>query len=197
MIRFIFPFLFLSLCFTNAISQIHFGVKGGLVISRIVKSEEYYSNLSDHASTLLGPQVGFFTRFKLSTSFSLNPEVQFIQKGYKTTYTGTNSKDKKIIDYLEFPLMVGYSFFKKFNVEVGPTVAFKFYTEGNSDGSIYEANEDNYKFVDFGFTGGLRYDITKKIAVSGRYYCGLTTLSEAFFDFHNHNIQTSVYYTIR
>lgn len=64
-----------------------------------------------------------------------------------------------------------------------------------------------YESVDLGLTGGLRYDITDKISVATRYYYGIKSLQEAFFTTdgitgkmihsYNHNIQVSVYYTIK
>lgn len=57
--------------------------------------------------------------------------------------------------------------------------------ESNPGGNYKEDVSDYYKSVDFGLRGGLRYNITDRLAAGVHYYRGLTNVSEDFNTKHN------------
>lgn len=191
---------------TVAISQVTFGVKGGVNLNRLVIGNlpEFY-DLETNSS--LGYHVSVFSRIELSSKFSLIPELQFIQKGYKMTekVAGTSNEAHYKINYLEIPMVIAYSPAKLLGLEVGPTAGLHLGTKVVSDAGRYSV-DDVHESFEFGLVSGLRFNFSERFSVVCRYYHGLSTIAEIFFtedgitgemsEMYNRNIQCSAYYTL-
>lgn len=199
--------VFLIFPFTLAMSQISFGVKGGMNLNRLV-----ITNLPDHVEyntkSLFSYHAGVFSNIKLSDKFSLIPELQFIQKGYKVidNYATPSDEARYKINYLEMPVMISYTPVKLLSIELGPTAGLNLGTRVVSDAGS-NSIDDLFEDFEFGLTGGLRFNLNEKFSITGRYYYGLSTIMEPFFTedgitgemskMYNHNIQCALYYVLK
>ncbi len=199
--------VFLIFPFTLAMSQVSFGVKGGMNLNHLV-----ITNLPDQVEydtkALLSYHAGVFSNIKLSDKFSVIPELQFIQKGYKMidNYATPSYEANHKINYLELPLMISYTPVKLLSIELGPTAGLSMGTKVVSDAGSNSIN-DLYEDFEFGLTGGLRFNLNEKFSITGRYYYGLSTIMETFFTedgitgetskMYNHNVQCALYYVLK
>lgn len=188
--------------FSNA-QDVKFGAKAALNIANLT------GDLEDNSS-LIGFQVGAFAEFKFSEKFSFQPELLYSTQGAKTSYSEDYSQElrgqsfaKAVVDtssnnysenysntyklsYLTIPLMLKYYATPKFNVEVGPQIAFLLsakddYSYENSEGDAESGSEDMKEFtsaLDFSLNFGLGYDITENIVAGLRYNLGLLNVAD-------------------
>jgi Outer membrane protein beta-barrel domain len=140
----------------------------------------------------LGFTVGVAVNVPLgSGSFSLQPELSFVQKGWKYDETGYSSKTR--LDYLELPVLIKATFGEatKFYINVGPSLGLgldgKFEIE-YKNGSIKEdydvefgegddAETTYFKKTDFGLQFGGGVLVAEKVMIDIRYSLGLSSLS--------------------
>ena len=84
-----------------------------------------------------GVQLGLFYSFHLSDYFDLQPQINFIQRGYWYDHTPLYDTRYKIrINYLELPLIIRYKMpihFIPFNIHAGPFAAVKLSAKGHID----------------------------------------------------------------
>jgi hypothetical protein len=176
------------------ISQIPLGFKVGVNTNTIVVrgvSSEYWDN-SDPGISF---HLGVFTKLKLSNKLNFIPEVQFIQK--LSDFSSGNFK----LNYIELPLFISYEPIQWLNVEAGPSLGLN--VSSNLHGDVY-------KKPDAGVIAGLRFNLTSKWSLLGRYYYGVTPIEEAYFTrpqqspprpetfkFYNETFQLSVAYYLK
>jgi hypothetical protein len=135
---------------SNATNGFHFGLRGGLNLANIIKTDD------NNFSTELKPgfNAAAFVEIPIVKGFSVQPELQFSQKGYKTTgstLVNGNYDYSVTTSYVEVPLLAKFSPNKSFAIVVGPQVSFlastktKF-TNGNTTyQNLVEADNDNLK----------------------------------------------------
>ncbi|MBL0355942.1 MAG: PorT family protein [Chitinophagaceae bacterium] len=101
---------------------VHLGLRVGANLSNIVQDK------STDFST--GSKIGFnaalFLELPLAPVFSIQPEVQFSQKGYKNTgtYLGNAYEYKQTTNFIEVPLLAKIKPVKNFGILVGPQFSF-------------------------------------------------------------------------
>ncbi|WP_333819535.1 porin family protein [Ohtaekwangia sp.] len=160
--------------------------KAGLSLSNIHGSDA--SGTDSKAGLTLG--AGFNLPLGKG-AFSIQPELNYIQKGFKASEDGGTAKLN--LNYLELPVLVKASFgdVTKFYVNAGPSVAYGLggkvsYEEGNmkysskvkfgdgdDDGIVYFSNQ-----IDFGVQFGGGVLIAGKVMVDVRYGLGLTKFTD-------------------
>lgn len=157
----------------------YFGVKTGF---NIVKS----SNYNDGSHLNYGYQIGTTFTIPISSKFSFQPELLFQSIGYSNKYVnvysnGTTSNENKLRNtYLQFPLNFKYEITNKFNIELGPNIAFllnsKKMTHSEYDlsgtNSTFDSSSDNtanYKKFGFGINLGTNYLIVPNVYAGLRY----------------------------
>ncbi len=121
-----------------------------------------------------------------SGSFSLQPELSFVQKGGK--YNETNYSSKTRLDYLELPVLAKATFGEatKFYINVGPSLGLgldgkveRDYMNGfvkEEDDVDFGEGDDAFKKTDFGLQFGGGILIADKVMVDIRYGLGLSSL---------------------
>jgi hypothetical protein len=134
----------------NAANGFHFGVRAGLNLANIIKTDD------NNFSTELKPgfNAGAFVEVPIVNGFSVQPELQFAQKGYKTTGSSiiNGSYEYNVTtNYVEVPLLAKFSPSKSFAIVLGPQYSFltstktKF-TSGNANyQNLVEADNNNLK----------------------------------------------------
>lgn len=153
-----------------------FGLKGGV----------NFANLTDgDGDTKTGLVFGAFYAYELNDSFSIQPELLYIQNGSKATEDGVTVKFN--MDYLQIPVLAKLKFQGSETVQpyvlAGPYVGLKMSAKlkaeaGDSSG---ETDLDGAKGTDFGVTLGAGVAVkmgTGNILVEARYNMGLTKVFE-------------------
>jgi hypothetical protein len=137
------------------------------------------------SKTILGFQIGGNINIPMSKHFSFQPEIAFQKFGYSTKsinyYFGGNQtyENTLTLNYLQFPLNFKYSFSKKLDMDLGPSLGFLIssnkLTKGSynyDDGTVinlqeYEEKNTGRKFL-YGINLGLNYNINQNFYVNIR-----------------------------
>jgi hypothetical protein len=128
---------------TAKTSDVHFGLRAGLNLSNIIKTDN-----SDFSTDIKpGFNAAAFLEIPIVSGFSVQPELQFSQKGYIATGSvlGSPYEYRVTTNYVEVPLLAKISPSNNFGIVVGPQ--FSFLTSTNTkfktSNSSYEENVDN------------------------------------------------------
>ncbi|MES2812083.1 MAG: porin family protein [Bacteroidota bacterium] len=167
-------------------TQTKFGLKGGLNLAN-------FTGDSDGSNSRVGIQAGFYTEFKISDKFAIQPELLYSIQGASdkgTTivegYT-VNYKAKFNLGYINLPIMAKYYTNDKFNIEFGPQIGFLANAKLKTDVTIIETGQEGsstddakefFKGIDFGLNFGLGYNFSDKIGANLRYNAGLTNIAD-------------------
>ncbi len=154
--------------------SVHFGLRAGANLSNMVKS--------DDADVTTGSKIGFnaaaFVELPLASVFSIQPELQFSQKGFKASGTalGAPYEYKQTTNFIEVPLLAKIKPVPGFGIVVGPQFSFlaststKFNIANASYESLVKTDNDNLRKNTLGgvigveagaknFVASLRYNI--------------------------------------
>lgn len=180
----------LLLCFFGSLyilahGQIAFTAKGGLNINDL-SGKNIPDELGELYSSHTGFHVGVGGLITLADKLMLIPDLQYIQRGadYKNFSNSLNSSFN--VEYLELPVCLSYNVVWGLHVDVGASLSYKIKAYVREEGDNHDVNEFIASKLEFGVSAGLRYDITKRIALLGRYYYGMTpVLTFMFIDFNN------------
>jgi len=157
---------------TTASNPIRFGLRAGVNLSNMIKS-------SDNDVTT-GSKTGFnaaaLVNIPIASVFSIQPEVQFSQKGYKESGTalGAPYEYKRTTNFIEVPLLAKITPVAGFGIVVGPQFSFlastktKFTVANATHESIVEEDNDNLRKNVLGGVIGLEAG-TKNFVASLRY----------------------------
>lgn len=197
----------LLFCAIAAKGQVSFGLKAGINGNSIGKPDDPVLE----TRVMWSYHVGVFSRLEFSDQFYFLPEVQFIEKGYWMRgivfHKGAKFKNK----YLEVPVMVAFSPTETLSFEVGPTVGFNVGKTRIVTPTARSTADYNYESVDFGFTGGLKVELGKRLSLAARYYYGLTRVfrvrlhyefedplfwNHEDLEVYNRNVHLSMYYVV-
>ncbi len=169
------------ICSYLAHGQFSLGIKAGanlnsLSSSSSVAGDIYKSNIAFH--------FGVFGQLQLKEKFFLIPELQFNQRGAVINST-QNSRIN--LNYIDLPILISYQPMKIINIDLGPNISFK--TSATATDGKTTSNVDNLynNNIDFGISAGLRFNITDKVAIIGRYYYGLSPVDEITYADMNNN----------
>jgi hypothetical protein len=153
--------------------QFSFGVKAGANLNTLTASSSvgdiYKSNVAFH--------FGVFGQLRIKEKFSIIPELQLNQRG--AVLSSSQSPDIRInLNYIDLPILFSYQPIKKISVDLGPDISFK--TSATASDGKTTSNVDNLyaNNIDFGVSTGLRFNISAKVAIIGRYYYGLSSVDE-------------------
>jgi len=142
-------------------SQVKFGLKLGVSFNN--SSFESFDT-----KMLPSYSAGLVSEFGISEKLRLFVEPQFGSKGYENS-----SSAKTRISYIDFPVLINYSFSPKFSIETGPYIGFATSAKIIFQSDTYDINWfDND--IDFGATTGLRWSFVKVADLTFRYYHGLS-----------------------
>lgn len=189
--------IFLGVC-VSGYSQIPLGLKAGVNINEIAMSNVSDSFLDENHSSVVSFHIGVFSKLRLSDKFDLIPELQYIRKGYN--YNPSYGEGEIRLDYIELPLLISYKPISLLAIEAGPSFGIK--TKENTHIGLY-------KPTDIGAVGGLRFNLTSKWSVVGRYYYGITSVKDIQYNSgpnqvpvekvstYNRNLQFSIAYYLK
>lgn len=149
------------------------GFKGGLSIATIVKTNDN----SFSSTPLYGFNGGGVLQLPLCKLISLQPEILFSQKGYRTKGSDlTGDYDyRRYLNFLDIPLLLRINASKDLGIVVGPQYSYLLstHTKFTSGTTSYEQtikNEnDNITKNIFGGVIGLDINLNDNLFLYGRY----------------------------
>lgn len=180
--------LFLAITSQAQSPKIKFGIHAGTSIANMKYEEDEYSY---SPKSIFGIQGGFVADLQLSKHLSLQPGVNFVQKGMKikSDVGGSDEKYSERINSIEIPVNILYnsnSGSGNFFVGAGPAVSFavagKYIEEfdGETDKENLEFGndemEDDYRAFDFGLNGMIGYEFKGGLFMAANYNLGLRNL---------------------
>ena len=187
-IKFLLALLFaVGMVSTSIAQSVSFGPRVGATFSKISLSDGEDDEMEDEFKYNPGLQFGAVANFAVSELVSIQPELLFIQKGFKMGDSDAYIKGKS--NYIEVPVLAKISFGSeqvKGFVTGGPTAGYLVSGKSSIKFGDNEVNTD-YEFEDednrmeFGasFGVGLAYGLgAGALNLDVRYGFGLTNLYE-------------------
>ena len=179
-----FPF------FLNA--QIEIGFRAGANMAEADLQRLYDKPFE--LESMRGIQASLFANFQLGSSFALQPEISYSQKGFEASWNNADSSYTLRTNYFEVPLMLEFGIPIGKNLRIfgnaGPNASYlfnakeEFFDNVNETFSITDYNfqeENMLERLDLGvnFGGGISVRINRwKIMADARYNIGLLSLIE-------------------
>ena len=178
-----FTLIFALVLTVNTVqAQINFGVRAGV---NLANQTFEFGSFSIEPDARVGLTLGVLANIGITEAFSIQPELNFIQKGSKTKEDLANFQEEQIIifNYLEIPVLAKYTFASDavdLSLLAGPSLGF------GLSGSIEVAgvkddidwDEDEVKQGDFGLNFGVGAGFGN-FFVDVRYQLGLTNLNDS------------------
>lgn len=180
---------------SKTISEIKYGIKGGINLANISGDDAGDANL------FVGFNTGFFVEIPIADKFIFQPEIIYSAQGSKSE--GEYIIDSSVynveatlkMNYINVPLMIKYKVANKFYLEAGPYIGFltsaKVKAKISGIGSDTEDIKDLFKSTDFGIGIGMNYDFTDIIFANARYQTSLSEIGDS--DEGGNNIKNSVF----
>ena len=164
-------------------AQTSVGISAGASFSNVTIKSGF---ISASPKSKTGIAVGIAIDAPLSSNFSFQPALNFIQKGYKVKDQG--SKETANFNYLEVPLNFVYSTQKNegFFIGAGPSLAYgisgkdKFTADGMPDDNQkikFGSAADEVKAFEFGLNALAGYMMKGGFIISGNYNLGLSKIN--------------------
>lgn len=186
-------------------AQIGLGLRGGLTWAKAELEEDNDKFNNDY---LLGYTGSLFAEIGISDAFAIQPEVSFLQKGYKNTIEDDGKYERKLLmNYLEVPVLAKWRIGSetiKAQLLLGPTVGYALDGTIKANGEKTDIDFDDVKRLDIGVLVGAGFDIPLgpgSVFVDGRYGWGITNLNDAAnaddYHWHNRTISVGVGYIYR
>jgi len=208
----------LALFSTGAMAQqVRFGVRAGLNAAdwrgdAVRSANELLSLTNGYADKQIrtGFHAGVYASIPLTSQFTLEPGVQYSQKGtvlrgnFSNETLGLLNARATITNqaaYIDVPVLAKYYVTEGFHFFAGPQVSFLIDNQVNTRASVlgfsllnqnFDAT-NNFRKVDVALTGGLGYRFSNGLNFSVGYDHGLSTLDpNGSVNSYNRVIKTSI-----
>ena len=164
--------LILMLIIYSASAQVEVGVKfGGSHNSIVFTNTPYISGVTTKRYGCFG---GVTSLVPISEKIYIKPELLLLARGWKELYDDNESANIDI-EYLSFPLSVGYKLSKNISVLAG--AESNYLIEANDKGtSRIDIKDEKFNRLEFGLHGALAYQFLDNFVLEARYSRGITKL---------------------
>lgn len=134
----------------------------------------------------VGFSAAFITEIRVFNWFSVAPELKYSLQG-----TSVKDIDTRFnLHYISLPVMLKFYPAKKLSIDLG--VYFGYAISMTTLDALYDkASVNKY---DFGFVGGLTYNLDRRFSIFGRYVQGVVTIFPNSGNVYNSVIQAGVAY---
>ncbi|MFN7118281.1 MAG: porin family protein [Saprospiraceae bacterium] len=197
--------LFTTGTWTLLQAQVGLGLRGGVLWTKaeLEQGDDKFDN-----DYLMGYTGSLFAEIGISEAFAIQPEVVFLQKGYKNTIEDDGIYERKLMmNYLEVPVLAKWRIGSetiKAQLLLGPTFGYALDGTVKANGEKTDLDLDDVTRLDIGVLFGAGFDIPLgpgSVFVDGRYGLGITNLNNAAnaddFHWHNRTISVGVGYIYR
>lgn len=171
-------------------AQIEFGVKGGLNVSELLASSNQNVYISGNSQVIKNyPRktlnAGAVVSIPLTKKWSFQPEAVFSEQGATGKPTAeylVSATEEYQLDYINFPLLLKYSYPSGLYAETGPQIGWLASAQiaetvvGASATSYYNV-KNQYKAIDFAWSLGCGYLSPVNLGFDIRYNLGLSNFS--------------------
>lgn len=179
-------------CSHISFAQVKLGVKGGMGISGLHRSNGYISSAARPAY-----HVGLFTQItRYKSRFFVRPEILYSVRGFYMNAQGINRL--VTLNYFSIPIMFGFKPVKKIALLAGIEPSFMT--------GFTTPFFNNYRTNDIAVNAGVAYDITYNLGIELRAGAGLLSLMEVQTDEqgkhtvinsgYNHALQVTLSYNL-
>jgi hypothetical protein len=169
-----------------AFGQATFGVKGG--INPSVWNVKIGDDKEDDYKSRIGFHLGAVVDFAISESFSIQPQLLFVNKGSKEKHG--DHDDKILVNALDIPVNFLYKTAAgsgKFFIGGGPNLGFNLSAQikGEHDGEMEKekleigSNAGQLRAFDFGINALAGYEFSNGLFLSANFTPGIANLSNA------------------
>ncbi len=157
---------------TRTSNPVRFGLRAGINLSDLVKS----SNSDITSGSKTGYNAAALVNIPIASVFSIQPEIQFSQKGYKESGTalGAPYEYKRTTNFIEVPLLAKITPLPGFGIVLGPQFSFlastktKFTVANATHENIVKEDNDNLRKNILGGVIGIEAGV-KNFVASLRY----------------------------
>jgi hypothetical protein len=170
----------LILSFSSLKAQLSLGFKAGVNISAVTTDQGY---LSGGIQNVFGLHFGTLLEIGLVDHFAVQPELSFLQKGFRNDEKSINW----IFNELDLHLLAKYKYNigkVKGNIVAGPTIGSVmggYKKPDNGDKITLHLDDDMIKRWDYGITAGLGFGLDVgpgTLVLDGRYLLSLDNIFE-------------------
>jgi len=150
-------------------SQIKFGAKAGLNVSRFYLSP---STANLEGKSRFSYHFGGFVELPFNKVLGFNPEILISNKGSENDRTITNEGSVSL-NYLSVPLMFYFKPIPIFQIEMGPEFDFLLSAvarDGNKKTNVNKIYKDKF---DMSINGGVKVNLPKSFQIGARYCHGI------------------------
>ena len=185
--------LITAFLFTNTHAQqeyFEYGFKGGVNLSTI--SGDVESSIESKTSM----NIGMYGLYKILPKLGIQAELLYSEQGFTNETMPTHQSIEKIeevlrMQYINLPVLASYNVVEHLWIEGGIQVGYLVDTEleeetvriGDTGQVISETetigNKNDYKDLDVGLAGGLRYKLSQNFMLQARYTQSLNDINEA------------------
>ena len=177
-------FLATILTAVNSFAQkSQFGFTGGLTSSNYKMK---MSGTTVSATSRVGFTLGIVSNFNLGNSFTIQPAINWVQKGTQQKEISPSGTMKSTLttNHIEVPVNLVYNS-AGFFIGAGPSFAFGISGKSTFEGlgqkteekvSYGSSDNDNLKGFDFGFNALAGYKFKSGLSVAANYNLGLSNL---------------------
>lgn len=160
-------------------APVRIGLKGGLNLANL-DTKDVVNN-----STIVGFNLGLFSKLPLTRSIALQPELYFTSKGSVVTYKNVfvDGTARFNLNYLEVPLLLVFNPIDLLNIHFGPYVSYLVSGTVKNESSVNvfnfenNINADDYNRIDAGIAVGAGVDLGA-LSIGARYNFGLTKVGK-------------------
>lgn len=184
----------------TAFSQsVGFGIKAGVTHSGLKgDAVSTLNNLTDYTNGIITPKystgffAGGFASIPLTNNFSIEPGLQYSQKGYalqgnlnisNLEFLGMKTKANLDMNYIELPLLAKYTV-SGLEIFAGPQISYLTNASLVSKAGLLGINllnnkmdiSDQFNRWDAGISAGVGYGFTNGLSLSAAYDHGLSNI---------------------
>ncbi len=149
-------------------SGVRAGLRVGANLSTVVKDGDY--DLT--TGSKIGVNAALFVELPIVSVFSIQPEIQFSQKGYKAngSYLGTPYEYKRTSNFFEVPILAKIKPSSNFAILVGPQYSYlastktKFTVSNASYETVVDEDNDNLRKNILGGVAGIEVSADRFVA---------------------------------
>lgn len=164
------PTVVLLLMCVNGYSQVSFGLKVGVNLSRVMAKGDTSGAGWRTYGVSPSIHVGATGSVKLSKKFSLGADLLLSDKGYRNDGDGLFGASHLL--YSNLPVYARFELVKGLSLQAGPEVGLLVAAWGEDREYLSAV----YSWFDFGIIGGLEYNVTSRMRFTLRFEQGISNI---------------------